>query len=104
MKNKLERINKNLFVELNPSKLQNLSILLGGEVAATKGTTKVACGNTWYSHNFTDKQKYHLDPKGGVINDGEPYEFVLVDRYLENNGFDYALVSLNYDESMAFAN
>lgn len=74
---KLEKIDGELFESLKLNEIKNLSTLKGGDVMVTKGTTQVACGNTYYSRSFTDKRNYHMDEKKGQVFDGDPYEFKL---------------------------
>jgi hypothetical protein len=74
---KLEKMDGKLFESLNSNKVNNLYTIKGGEIAITKGRTRVACGKGWITKDFTDKQNWHLDPKLGVVFDGEPYDFQL---------------------------
>jgi len=82
----LEKIDGKLFESLKSNEIVGLNTIKGGEVTQTKGTTKVACGKSWITKNFTDKQNYHLDSKKGIIYDGDPYDFQL--EMLINNEVD----------------
>lgn len=88
---RLEKIDGKLFESLKSSEIVNLNTLKGGEVTQTQGTTKVACGKSWETRKFTDKRNYHIDPKNGVVYDGDPYEFQLV--MFTNNKIDFVNVA-----------
>lgn len=75
---RLEKIDGKLFESLKSSVIVNLNTIKGGEVTQTKGSTKVACGKSWITKDFTDKLNYHMDPKLGIVYDGDPYDFQLV--------------------------
>jgi hypothetical protein len=90
---KLEKMDGKLFESMNSNKVKNLYTIKGGEITTTKGTTKVACGKGWITKDFTDKQNWHLDPKLGVVNDGEPYDFQLA-FVVNQNPTDQSTVSL----------
>ncbi len=96
---RLEKIDGKLFESLKSSVIVNLNTIKGAEIQQTQGTTKVACGKSWITKNFTDKQNYHLDPKKGVVYDGEPYGFQL--EMFINNEIDFvnaAADAIIYDE------
>ena len=95
---KLEKMDGKLFESLKSNELKNILSIRGGEVAVTKGTTRVACGKDWITKDFTDKQNYHMDPKLGVVNDGQPYEFVVARFIMEIDVANIAADAIIYDE------